>query len=65
MRYFVVPKYEFSSQEMVAYGASSVVCSLFLGYIPAASVARSMVQDGAGGKTQVFKNIDYTFIRDL
>ncbi|XP_076117313.1 prestin-like [Mytilus galloprovincialis] len=41
------------SQEMVAYGAGSVLCSLFSGYITAASVARSMVQDGAGGRTQV------------
>ena len=38
---------------MVAYGAGSVLCSLFSGYITAASVARSMVQDGAGGRTQV------------
>lgn len=38
---------------MVAYGAGSVVCSLFSGYIPAGSVGRSMVQEGAGGKTQV------------
>lgn len=42
-----------SNQEMVAYGAGSVVCSLFSGYIPAGSVGRSMVQEGAGGKTQV------------
>ena len=42
---------------MVAYGASSVVCSLFSGYIPAASVSRSMIQDGAGGKTQVYNTI--------
>jgi len=38
---------------MVAYGAGSVLCSLFSGYITAASVARSMVQDGAGDRTQV------------
>lgn len=38
---------------MVAYGAGSVVCSLYSGYIPAGSVGRSMVQEGAGGKTQV------------
>jgi len=38
---------------MVAYGAGSVLCSLFSGYITVASVARSMVQDGAGGRTQV------------
>ena len=40
-------------QEMFAYGAGSVLCSIFSGYIPAASVARSAIQDGAGGKTQV------------
>ena len=38
---------------MFAYGAGSVLCSIFSGYIPAASVARSAIQDGAGGKTQV------------
>lgn len=32
---------------------TSVVCSIFSGYFPAASVSRSIVQDGAGGKTQV------------
>lgn len=41
------------NQEMVAYGAGSVLNSVFSGYIPAASVARSMVQEGAGGHTQV------------
>ncbi|KAJ8298384.1 hypothetical protein KUTeg_024915, partial [Tegillarca granosa] len=41
------------SQEMVAYGAGSVLASIFSGYIPAASVARSMVQYGAGGKSQI------------
>ncbi|XP_060083572.1 sulfate transporter-like isoform X2 [Ylistrum balloti] len=41
------------NQEMVAYGAGSVLNAVFSGYIPAASVARSMVQEGAGGHTQV------------
>ncbi|XP_056013442.1 sulfate transporter-like isoform X2 [Ostrea edulis] len=41
------------NQEMVAYGTGSLACSLFSGYIPAGSVGRSMVQEGAGGKTQV------------
>ncbi|XP_061184538.1 prestin-like [Saccostrea echinata] len=41
------------NQEMVAYGAGSLACSLFSGYIPAGSVGRSMVQESAGGKTQV------------
>lgn len=42
-----------SNQEMFACGMCSVVCGLFSGYISAASVSRSVVQDGAGGKTQV------------
>ncbi|XP_046331285.2 prestin-like isoform X2 [Haliotis rufescens] len=42
-----------ANQEMFAYGAGSVLCSIFSGYIPAASVARSVVQDGAGGITQI------------
>ncbi|XP_046562010.1 sulfate transporter-like [Haliotis rubra] len=39
--------------EMFATGSASVVCALFSGYITAASVSRSLVQDGAGGRTQV------------
>ncbi|XP_041359976.1 sulfate transporter-like [Gigantopelta aegis] len=42
-----------ANQEMFAYGAGSVLSSIFSGYITAASVARSAIQDGAGGKTQV------------
>ncbi|XP_041357463.1 sulfate transporter-like [Gigantopelta aegis] len=42
-----------ANQEMFAYGAGSVLASIFAGYITAASVARSVVQEGAGGKTQV------------
>ncbi|XP_076439652.1 sulfate transporter-like [Babylonia areolata] len=42
-----------SNQEMFACGIVSVVCSIFSGYISGPSVSRSMVQDGAGGKTQV------------
>lgn len=41
------------NQEMVAYAAGSILCSIFSGYIPAASVARSLVQEGTGGRTQV------------
>ena len=40
-------------QEMFAYGAGSILASIFSGYITAASVARSVVQEGAGGRTQV------------
>lgn len=43
----------FFFQEMVGYGAGSVFASIFSGYITAASVARSSVQESAGGKTQV------------
>ncbi|CAG5117336.1 unnamed protein product [Candidula unifasciata] len=42
-----------SNQEMLACGMCSIVCGVFSGYISAASVSRSVVQDGAGGKTQV------------
>lgn len=42
-----------SNQEMLACGMASVVCGLFSGYIAAASVSRSVVQDGAGGRTQM------------
>ncbi|KAK7482058.1 hypothetical protein BaRGS_00026750 [Batillaria attramentaria] len=42
-----------SNQEMFACGMVSIVCSIFSGYISGASVSRSLVQDSAGGKTQV------------
>ncbi|XP_059171658.1 sulfate transporter-like [Physella acuta] len=42
-----------SNQEMLACGICSVVCGLFSGYVSAASVSRSVVQDGAGGRTQI------------
>ncbi|KAK7109061.1 sulfate transporter-like [Littorina saxatilis] len=42
-----------SSQEMYAVGMVNIVCAIFSGYISGASVSRSMVQDGAGGKTQI------------
>ncbi|ESO94616.1 hypothetical protein LOTGIDRAFT_145007 [Lottia gigantea] len=46
-------KYEINpDQEMFACGAANVVCSLFSGYITAASVSRSVVVNGAGAKTQ-------------
>uniref|UniRef100_A0A2C9JY32 STAS domain-containing protein n=1 Tax=Biomphalaria glabrata TaxID=6526 RepID=A0A2C9JY32_BIOGL len=42
-----------ANQEMFASGACAVVCGIFSGYICGASVSRSVVQDGAGGRTQV------------
>ncbi|XP_035827519.1 sulfate transporter-like [Aplysia californica] len=42
-----------ANQEMLACGACSVVCGLFSSYITGASVSRSVVQDGAGGRTQI------------
>lgn len=39
-------------QEMLACGLCNIVCGLFSGYITGASVSRSIVQEGAGGKTQ-------------
>ncbi|KAH9499292.1 hypothetical protein Btru_003631 [Bulinus truncatus] len=42
-----------SNQEMFASGACTLVCGIFSGYICGASVSRSVVQDGAGGRTQV------------
>ena len=40
-------------QEMLASGVVNVVCAIFSGYIAAGSVSRSMVQNGAGGRTQI------------
>ena len=41
------------NQEMLACGVGSVICGIFSGYIPAPSVSRTIVQDAAGGRTQV------------
>ena len=40
-------------KELVAYGAGSMVCSIFSGYINAGSLSRTMVLDGTNGKSQV------------
>lgn len=40
-------------QEMFACGVVSIVCSIFSGFIPGASVSRSVVQDDAGGRSQI------------
>ncbi|GFO29616.1 sulfate transporter-like [Plakobranchus ocellatus] len=41
------------AQEMLASGVVNVVCGVFSGYIATGSVSRSMVQNGAGGRTQL------------
>ena len=41
------------NQEMFAVGMVNVVCAVFSGYISGASVSRSVVQDSAGGKSQI------------
>ncbi|KAK7482051.1 hypothetical protein BaRGS_00026743 [Batillaria attramentaria] len=41
------------NQEMFACGVVSIICSIFSGYISGASVSRSVVQDSAGGRTQI------------
>jgi len=40
-------------QELIAYGMSNVVGSFFSCFMAAASLSRSLVQDGVGGQTQV------------
>ncbi|XP_076460875.1 prestin-like [Babylonia areolata] len=42
-----------SNQEMFALGMVNIVCAVFSGYISGASVSRSVVQDSAGGKSQI------------
>ncbi|XP_076472277.1 prestin-like [Babylonia areolata] len=39
--------------EMFSLGVASVVCSFFSGFIPGASITCSVIQDSAGGKTQI------------
>ncbi|XP_050412379.1 prestin isoform X2 [Patella vulgata] len=41
------------NQELVAYGACNVVGSFFSSFCTAASLSRSLVQEGVGGKTQI------------
>ncbi|XP_076460870.1 prestin-like [Babylonia areolata] len=42
-----------SNQEMFALGMMNIVCSVFSGYISGASLSRTIVQDSAGGKSQI------------
>ncbi|XP_041349983.1 solute carrier family 26 member 6-like isoform X3 [Gigantopelta aegis] len=41
------------NQELFAYGISNVFCSFFSSFTSSASLSRSLVQEGVGGKTQV------------
>ncbi|KAK7488601.1 hypothetical protein BaRGS_00020218, partial [Batillaria attramentaria] len=41
-----------SNQELVAYGVVNITCSFFSSFCAAASLSRSLVQEGVGGKTQ-------------
>ncbi|BFZ10678.1 hypothetical protein BsWGS_13717 [Bradybaena similaris] len=41
------------NQELLAHGITNVVGSMFSSFCSAASLSRSMVQEGVGGKTQV------------
>ena len=40
-------------QELLAYGTANIVSSFFSCFVSAASLARSVIQDKVGGKTQV------------
>ncbi|XP_059150596.1 prestin-like [Physella acuta] len=42
-----------SNQELIAHGVSNVLGSMFSSFCSAASLSRSMVQDGVGGRTQI------------
>ncbi|XP_070207421.1 prestin-like [Littorina saxatilis] len=42
-----------ANQEMFSLGMASVVCSLFRGFIPGASITCTVVKDTAGGRTQI------------
>lgn len=41
------------TQELFAYGASNIFSSFFLCFVSAGSLGRSLVQNNAGGKSQV------------
>ncbi|KAL8597081.1 hypothetical protein ACOMHN_057570 [Nucella lapillus] len=41
------------NKEMFSLGIASVVCSFFSGFIPGASITCSVIQESAGGKTQI------------
>lgn len=42
-----------ADQEMFACGVVNIVSSVFSGFVAAGSMSRSLVQEGAGGRTQV------------
>ena len=48
-----IPELSISFQELIAHGLSNVVGSNFLCYTMSVSLSRSMVQESAGGKSQL------------
>lgn len=45
-----------ATQEFLAYGASNIFSSFFSCFASGGSLARSVVQNNSGGKTQVFSS---------
>ena len=52
----------FTLQEFIAYGVSNVVGSFFSCFMSAASLSRSLIQEGLGGKTQVGQGIPQSHV---
>ena len=43
----------FAVQELLAYGITNIISSVFNSFVSTASLSRSVVQETSGGKTQV------------
>ncbi|XP_072025146.1 sulfate transporter-like [Amphiura filiformis] len=51
-----------SNQELLAYGAANIFSSFFSCFVSAASLARSVLQDGVGGRTQMASVVSCTMV---
>jgi len=50
------------SQELLAYGLSNSISSMFNSFVSAASLSRSIVQETSGGKTQVSARLSISLL---
>lgn len=55
----ITDSYVLLPQELMAYGVTNTVCSMLNCYVSSASLSRSLVQEAAGGKTQVSMSVTY------
>ncbi|XP_072033239.1 prestin-like [Amphiura filiformis] len=65
MAHLYARKYNYevdANQEFIAYGSCNIVSSFFQCYPSATSLSRTVVQEGAGGKTQLMWLVAFTLV---